>query len=100
MKLPPIENMTGVFDVRGMNVVVTGGNRGIGYGISKAFAQSGCNVAILCRNTASGEETARELSAFGTEVFAVGGAGLPPLRQPGGPGEQRRRLHGGPLPGR
>ena len=26
MKLPPIENMTGVFDVRGMNVVVTGGN--------------------------------------------------------------------------
>ena len=47
MKLPPIENMTGVFDVRGMNVVVTGGNRGIGYGISKAFAQSGCNVAKL-----------------------------------------------------
>jgi NAD(P)-dependent dehydrogenase (short-subunit alcohol dehydrogenase family) len=72
MKLPPIEDMTGVFDVRGKNVVVTGGNRGIGYGISKAFAQSGCNVAILCRNVASGEETAKELRAFGTEVFAVG----------------------------
>lgn len=71
MQLPPIENMNGVFDIRGKNVVVTGGNRGIGYGISRAFAQSGCNVAILCRNEESGRSVAEELSAFGTEVFAV-----------------------------
>ena len=71
MNLPPIENMNGVFDVRGKNVVVTGGNRGIGLGISRAFAQSGCNVAILCRNEASGAAAAEELGEYGTEVFAV-----------------------------
>lgn len=71
MELPPIESMTGVFDVRGKNVVVTGGNRGIGLGISRAFAQSGCNVAILCRNLASGEQAAAELSQYGTAVFAA-----------------------------
>ncbi|MBR4692388.1 MAG: SDR family oxidoreductase [Oscillospiraceae bacterium] len=71
MQLPPIENMTGVFDVRGKNVVVTGGNRGIGLGISRAFAQSGCNVAILCRNEASGRAAAEDLRQYGTEVFAV-----------------------------
>ena len=71
VKLPPIESMDGVFDVSGKNVVVTGGNRGIGLGISKAFAQSGCNVAILCRNEASGKAAAEELRQYGTEVFAV-----------------------------
>ena len=71
VSLPPIENMNAVFDVRGKNVVVTGGNRGIGLGISAAFAQSGCNVAILCRNLASGEEAAAQLRQYGTDVFAV-----------------------------
>lgn len=71
MSLPPIENMNAVFDVRGKNVVVTGGNRGIGLGISAAFAQSGCNVAILCRNQASGEAAAAELRQYGTDVFSV-----------------------------
>lgn len=71
MSLPPIESMTGVFDVRGKNVVVTGGNRGIGLGISTAFAQSGCNVAILCRSAESGEAAAASLRQYGTEVFAV-----------------------------
>lgn len=71
MRLPPIENMSAVFDVRGKNVVVTGGNRGIGLGISAAFVQSGCNVAILCRNLASGNEAAEALRQYGTEVFAV-----------------------------
>ena len=71
MKFSPIETMAGAFDVRGKNVVVTGGNRGIGLGISKAFAESGCNVAILCRNLKSGEEAAANLSKYGTDVFAV-----------------------------
>lgn len=64
-KTPPIENMTGAFDVSGKNVVVTGGNRGIGLGISKAFAQSGANVAILCRNAESGKKAVEELSQHG-----------------------------------
>lgn len=52
-------------DVRGQKVVVTGGNRGIGWGIARAFAQRGADVAILCRNAASGTEAARKLAEDG-----------------------------------
>lgn len=57
--------MKNAFDVKGMNVVVTGGNRGIGKGISTAFAQSGANVVILCRSHQSGLEVVDELSQYG-----------------------------------
>jgi len=65
IKTPPIETMAGAFDVAGKNVVVTGGNRGIGLGISTAFAQSGANVAVLCRNEESGKEVVESLSKYG-----------------------------------
>ena len=62
----PIQSMTNAFSVQGMNVVVTGGNRGIGLGISVAYAQSGANVAILCRNRESGQRAADEIKKYGT----------------------------------
>ena len=52
----PISSMTEAFSVKGLNVVITGGNRGIGLGISTAYAQSGANVAIFCRNTDKGNK--------------------------------------------
>lgn len=67
----PITNMTGAFSVKGLNVVVTGGNRGIGLGISAAFAQSGANVAILCRNKESGDKAAESLRQYGGDCFCV-----------------------------
>ena len=67
----PIESMRDAFSVKGLNVVVTGGNRGLGRGIAQAFAECGANVAILCRNEESGKEAARELSELGVESFAV-----------------------------
>jgi NAD(P)-dependent dehydrogenase (short-subunit alcohol dehydrogenase family) len=71
IKATPILNMTGAFSVKGMNVIVTGGNRGIGLGISAAYAQSGANVAILCRNKKSGDNAAAELKQFGTTCLCV-----------------------------
>ncbi|NLA85790.1 MAG: SDR family oxidoreductase [Clostridiales bacterium] len=67
----PITDMTGAFSVKGLNVIVTGGNRGIGLGISTAFAQSGANVAILCRNKESGDKAADSLKEYGGKYFAV-----------------------------
>lgn len=37
----------GPFDVSGKRVVVTGAARGIGYGVAKAFARAGADVALL-----------------------------------------------------
>lgn len=71
IKHEPITSMEGAFSVKGLNVVVTGGNRGIGKGIATAFAQSGANVAILCRNYESGKAVAEDLSQYGTRVTCV-----------------------------
>jgi NAD(P)-dependent dehydrogenase (short-subunit alcohol dehydrogenase family) len=67
----PITGMQGAFSVKGLNVVVTGGNRGIGLGISTAFAQSGANVAILCRNKESGDKAAESFKEYGGRYFCV-----------------------------
>ncbi len=67
----PISNMTDAFSVKGKNVIVTGGNRGIGLGISTAFAQSGANVAILCRNKEGGDKVAESLNQYGGTCFCV-----------------------------
>lgn len=67
----PIKDMTNAFSVKGLNVIVTGGNRGIGLGISTSFAQSGANVAILCRNKESGDKAAADLKKYGTTIFCI-----------------------------
>jgi NAD(P)-dependent dehydrogenase (short-subunit alcohol dehydrogenase family) len=63
--------MEGAYSVKGYNVVVTGGNRGIGKGISTAFAQSGANVVILCRNYESGKEVADSFKQYGGVYDAI-----------------------------
>lgn len=67
----PITSMTDAFSVTGLNVIVTGGNRGIGLGISTAYAQSGANVAILCRNKELGDQAAKELEQHGNTCFCI-----------------------------
>jgi NAD(P)-dependent dehydrogenase (short-subunit alcohol dehydrogenase family) len=67
----PISDMTNAFSVKGFNAIVTGGNRGIGFGISTAFAQSGANVAILCRNKESGDKAAEDLTRYGVESRCI-----------------------------
>jgi NAD(P)-dependent dehydrogenase (short-subunit alcohol dehydrogenase family) len=71
IKATPIPNMASAFSVKGMNVIVTGGNRGIGLGISVAYAQSGAHVAILCRNRESGDKAVEEIQQYGTTCLCV-----------------------------
>jgi len=67
----PIKSMKDAFSVKGLNVVVTGGNRGIGLGISHAYAESGANVAVLCRGAESGRLAVEGLKQYGTDCFFV-----------------------------
>ncbi|MGW0175572.1 SDR family oxidoreductase [Rhodococcus sp. NPDC003322] len=60
--------MTGLFDVVGKTVVVTGGTRGIGLMIAKGFAEAGARVIISSRKADACESAAAELSAAGDVV--------------------------------
>ena len=57
--------MKNAFDLTGKNVVVTGGNRGLGFGIATAMAQSGANVAIVCRDKTKANAAVEELRQYG-----------------------------------
>lgn len=65
-----IADMKNAYNVAGKNVVVTGGNRGIGRGITQAFAESDANVVILCRNVESGKKAVTEIEKFGGRYAA------------------------------
>jgi len=55
------------YELKGRNVLVTGGSRGLGALICERFAAEGCNVAI---NYVSSEERAKEVAA-NVEKFSV-----------------------------
>ena len=51
------------FSLEGKNAIVTGGAKGIGLGITTAFAQQGANVAIFSRDKISAMEVIQNLEA-------------------------------------
>jgi len=57
--------------IKGMTALVTGGTKGIGYGIAQALLEKGLNVAITGRQVAGAEEAARSLQAHGTDGAKV-----------------------------
>lgn len=57
--------------LKGKNVVVTGGSKGIGKAIALAFANEGANVAICARNEVSLRKTEVELRPTGVKVYAA-----------------------------
>lgn len=58
--------MENMFDVSGKIALITGGSRGIGKMIAEGFVRAGVKTYITARNADACEETARELSEFGT----------------------------------
>ena len=60
--------MNDLFSLQGRSALVTGGSRGIGRMIAAGFLAQGARVYISARKAAACDQTARELSAFGTCV--------------------------------
>lgn len=57
--------------LEGKVAVITGGNRGIGAGIARAFAGEGCSLVLTARDAGRLEQTAAELEGRGVPVLAV-----------------------------
>lgn len=58
-----------VFSLEGKTAIVTGGTKGIGYGIASTFANYGANVVITARTASAVEEAAAVINA----EYAQGG---------------------------
>ncbi len=57
--------------LEGKNVLITGGSKGIGYGIAEALAKAGCNVVITSRHAAEAKEAAEKLSKNKGKVIGL-----------------------------
>jgi NAD(P)-dependent dehydrogenase (short-subunit alcohol dehydrogenase family) len=51
--------------IKGKTALITGGSKGIGYGIAKSLLEQGMNVAITSRSQQAADEAADSLSKFG-----------------------------------
>jgi len=60
-----------VFDLTGKAVVVTGGGRGVGRGITRAMAKAGADVVVAGRTPAPLREAADEARALGARAIDV-----------------------------
>ena len=60
-----------LFDFTGKVVLVTGGSRGLGYQMVRAFAERGANVIIASRKLDNCEAVADQVRALGRRALAV-----------------------------
>ena len=61
-----------LFDFTGKVILVTGGSRGLGYQMVKAFAERGADMIIASRKIEACEAVADECRALGRRALAVG----------------------------
>jgi NAD(P)-dependent dehydrogenase (short-subunit alcohol dehydrogenase family) len=59
-----------LFDLTGKVALVTGGSRGLGRQMVRAFAENGADVIIASRNLETCEEAAQEVRALGRRALA------------------------------
>ncbi|MFA7603609.1 MAG: SDR family oxidoreductase [Novosphingobium sp.] len=63
--------MDPLFDFTGKVALVTGGSRGLGYQMVRAFAERGADVIIASRKLENCEKVAEEMRALGRKALAV-----------------------------
>ena len=59
------------FDLTGKVALITGGSRGLGYEMVKAFAERGADVIVASRKLENCERVAEEVRAMGRRALAV-----------------------------
>jgi len=62
--------MADYFDMTGKVVLVTGGSRGLGYEMAKAFATQGADVIVTGRKVDACQEVAAEIEGMGRRALA------------------------------
>jgi len=62
--------MTDLFDLSGKVALVTGGSRGLGYQMVKAFAGHGADILVTSRKLEACEQVAAEVRAMGRKAVA------------------------------
>jgi 2-deoxy-D-gluconate 3-dehydrogenase len=63
--------MTQPFDLSGRVAIVTGGNGGIGLGMSRGLASAGASVVVAARRVDRNQQAVAELMALGAQAMAV-----------------------------
>jgi NAD(P)-dependent dehydrogenase (short-subunit alcohol dehydrogenase family) len=66
MTQPP----AGLFDLRDKVALVTGGSRGLGYEMVRAFARAGADVVVTSRKLEACQKVAAEMEALGRRALA------------------------------
>ncbi len=62
--------MTDYFDLSGKMALVTGGSRGLGFEIAKAFAEQGADILVVSRKIDACEKAAEEIAKLGRRAAA------------------------------
>lgn len=57
--------------ISGKTAIITGGSKGIGFGIAEALAREGCNLAICARHPDELESAAERLGRYNVKVLPV-----------------------------
>jgi 3-oxoacyl-[acyl-carrier protein] reductase len=52
-------------------ILITGGSKGIGYGIAEVLLRQNARVAITSRTKASADEAAKSLNNMGGEIMSI-----------------------------
>ena len=60
-----------LYDLRGKVVLITGGSRGLGLVLARAFADEGARVAVCARDAAEIERARAQLAARGFDVLGI-----------------------------
>jgi 2-dehydro-3-deoxy-D-gluconate 5-dehydrogenase len=60
----------GLFDLTGKTAIITGGNKGIGYGMALGLAKAGADIIVTSSSITEGSEIEQEVKALGRNFIA------------------------------